>query len=131
MDSHDIAGIVEDYVAVRDIKREMEARHAAELKQVDDVLEAAKRILTQYMLNNKQTGIKTERATINLVTNAKVDIRNRAEFVNWVRQTGEVDMLEIRAAKTNVLKYAEEHGNVPPGLKKEVEYVVRVTASRG
>ena len=126
-----IGDAIELYVTARDKKAEMEARHTAELEPVLEALEEAKALVIGYMVTNKQDGIRTEHGMASLGITDKVYVQDRAAFVSWVKETGNVELLETRVVKSNALAYLEEHGAMPPGIDHSKSYALRVTARKG
>lgn len=102
-----------------------------ELADLEAMYEMSRREITAYLVASGQSGIKTVSGTASLTTSKKVYIRDRAAFAEFVRKTGEVDLLEMRPAKTNVMQFIDANGNTPEGLDIATEYVVRLTAPKG
>lgn len=126
----DMAKAIELYVAARALKAEMEAKHKLEIAKVEEAMEDAQAVMVSYLRNNDQTAVRAAAGLATLVTNTTVYVEDKESFVDWVKSTGNVELMEVRVAKTNSLQYLEENGSLPPGISQARKYAVRVTAKR-
>lgn len=122
---------VETYVSLRDKKRELEAAHKKALESIEADMEFSRAVMTKYLLDtNGQNGAKTVYGTVSLLIQHRVRIFDKSAVADFIKDTGETDLFDIRPAKNALLEYEAEHGALPSGIEKSSEYVVRVTAPR-
>lgn len=100
---------IRDWREARDARLELD-RKAAKLKSVEDVLksfllEAFKQQKLEGMLiGGKVTGLTTKNIPI---------VEDKEKFLNYMRETGELDLLEFRLSAAAVRVRAEEGVEVP------------------
>lgn len=100
---------IKDWREARDARLELD-RKAAKLKSVEDVLksfllEAFKQQKLEGMLiGGKVTGLTTKRIPI---------VEDKEKFLNYIRETGELDLLQFRLAPEAVRVRADEGVEVP------------------
>lgn len=100
---------IKDWREARDARLELD-RKAAKLKSVEDVLksfllEAFKQQKLEGMLiGGKVTGLTTKRIPI---------VEDKEKFLSYIRETGELDLLQFRLAPEAVRVRAEEGVDVP------------------
>lgn len=100
---------IKDWREARDARLELD-RKAAKLKSVEDVLksfllEAFKQQKLEGMLiGGKVTGLTTKNIPI---------VEDKEKFLNYMRETGELDLLEFRLSAAAVRVRAEEGVEVP------------------
>ena len=126
----DIKSAIELYIMARDEKAKLDRVHEATVQEFVDAMEDAKAAIIQHMLANDQKAVRVDAGLASLGVDQSIYILDQAVFADWVRTTGNVECMQMRVAKGNVLEYAEEHGKLPDGLEQSSKYTVRVTASR-
>lgn len=108
-DRNTVEQAIKDWREARDARLEMD-RKAAKLKSVEDglksfLLEAFKQQKLEGMLvGGKVTGLTTKRIPI---------VEDKEKFLNYVRETGELDLLQFRLSPEAVRVRAEEGVEVP------------------
>lgn len=108
-DRNTVEQAIKDWREARDARLEMD-RKAAKLKSVEDglksfLLEAFKQQKLEGMLiGGKVTGLTTKRIPI---------VEDKEKFLNYVRETGELDLLQFRLSSEAVRVRAEEGVEVP------------------
>jgi len=113
-----IAGIVER----RDLKSKMEAEHKAAVANVDAQIERASAVLLQMLNSSGATSAKYPAGTVIVKNKRKVNLADRDAFLNYVRETGQVSLLQARVAVKAVDEFMENNdGQVPPGVDVTTE----------
>lgn len=108
-DRNTVEQAIKDWREARDARLEMD-RKAAKLKSVEDglksfLLEAFKQQKLEGMLvGGRVTGLTTKRIPI---------VEDKEKFLNYVRETGELDLLQFRLSSEAVRVRAEEGVEVP------------------
>lgn len=108
-DRNTVEQAIKDWREARDARLEMD-RKAAKLKSVEDglksfLLEAFKQQKLEGMLiGGKVTGLTTKRIPI---------VEDKEKFLNYIRETGELDLLQFRLSSEAVRVRAEEGVEVP------------------
>lgn len=117
----DLSGITAQqiFASMQDLA---EARSAWELKVKikQEKFDKKEEELTGMMLKKfEESGVEEMGFGEKRLTKKKVNrygASDRDVFANFVRSTGNIELLEMRPAQTNCQVYEETHGEAPPGL---------------
>ncbi len=101
---------VEQYMAISDKKKSIEARHAEELAPLNEALEAIKKYLLDEM---NKIGVDTLYKAITKTVKA-LDLQEFKDFV--FNGTPKWDLVDFRPLKKGIMEYIEDTGTVPPGI---------------
>lgn len=118
--------LVAAYVRVRDMKRELEAKHDAELKPLNDDLAQLSGALREFMEKSGSDGIKTEAGTCYLTTRYSASLADPSMFMRFVVDNDRFDLLDKKANATAVKDYVAETGHLPPGCNLNAMMTVGV-----
>ena len=119
--------VIEKYVSLRDKKAELKKAFDAEVKKLDDAMETMETYLMALM--NELGGvdnIKTGAGTAYKAQRTKASIADRQLAREFVLETGNLDLLELRASSTAVKQYLDENGALPPGFNAIVEESINI-----
>lgn len=117
--------INEKYIALRNRKKDIEARHKAELKPLNDVMDQLEVLMLQFLQANGMKSVSTEAGTSFIVTRRSYKITDRDDFRSWCEVNGRTDFLEARPAKTAIDEYLEAGNPLPPGLDTSSDVAVQ------
>lgn len=118
--------VVRGYIALRDKKNEMKKRHAEELRPINEKMEVVEGWLQRDLINRGVQSQKTDSGTAYLSTVATATVKDRDEFLKFVREHEKWDLIENRVSKSVVSDYLEETGEIIPGVNYEKTQVVRI-----
>jgi hypothetical protein len=121
MDSSDtpsvnLSKLIDQFVTLRDRKRELERQHKAAVKPYDQLMDEISGQLMKVMQDGNVESLSTEGGTAYQVTKHSATIRDAAAFREYVIEQGIFDLVDWRANANAVFKFVEEVGFVPPGL---------------
>jgi len=108
----DIAPIVKHYVALRDRKAEIEARHKEELEPIRKDMDMIEGALMKVLQDGGQKSAKTDFGTAYISEVESIKITNKDAVIDEVVETGLWDVLNISIAK----KSYREAGVDLPGI---------------
>lgn len=109
----DIDKLVRVFVKMRDAKAEL----AAQTKAITEQQELIEAELLRRAIAENVTGFKTVHGTTYISEETSFSMADDRTFMDYVRETGSVDLLERRVSARNVKQFMEDHnGEVPPGL---------------
>lgn len=120
------AELISGYLAVRDKKRLLEARHKEELAPYNATLAKIELVLAQVMNETGLDNLPGGGGTAYRTTRTSVTVADWDAFLTWVRETEAWHMLERRAAKTAVEEVLAETKELPPGINISSDSVVQV-----
>lgn len=107
---------------------EIKAAEAA----VDVIKKKREKVDTEFLRRfNEQglTSVKTKVGTPYIITYESFSVADKDAFTNWIEQTGALDFLEVRANKSMVSAYKEEHNDLPPGINYSATLKIGVKKS--
>jgi len=108
----DISPIVKHYVALRDQKAEIEARHKEELEPIRKDMDMIEGALMKVLQDGGQKSAKTDFGTAYISEVESIKITNKDEVIDEVIEKGLWDVLNISIAKKNY----REAGVELPGI---------------
>lgn len=118
--------LVEGYRALRDRKAEIEARHKAELKPINDVMSQIESRLLTMFTEAGLSSVKTAHGTAYTSTSIKYTVEDPAALREFVETNNMPELLETRISKSAVDQYLEAGGSLPPGVKVSQHLSVNV-----
>lgn len=124
----DVNTVVAKYVEIRDRRSALKKQYETD----DAKLKAALNDIEVYLLHLMQEmggveNIKTDAGTAYKSTTTKASLADRALARAFVLETGNLDLLEMRASSTGVKTYMEEHdGALPAGFSVFTEETVNI-----
>lgn len=107
---------------------------SAEIKAQDDITDAIKakrgKVDVEFLRRfNEQgiTSVRTSFGTPHIIERTSVGVADKDAFRSWVLENNALDFMELRANKSMVVTYKEEHEALPPGLNWSVARTIGVT----
>lgn len=108
--------------------REQRSKLKKEFEQADAELreqyDKGENWLLRHMQETGHKSFKVEGATVFTKTNKRYSFGDWTGFAEWLKKTGEIDLLQHRVSSTNMDTFVKESGELPPGIK--VDPVVSV-----
>lgn len=117
---------VDKYRQLRDRKKEIQERHASELKPYNEALEQIEVVLLHQLNTLGVDSMKTENGTAYKSTRTSISIDDPAVFRKWVEENNRPDFFENRVSKEAIQNWVNEGHSLPPGLKVSADTVVNV-----
>lgn len=123
----DINAIVAHYLTLRDHKDKLNAEHKARIAELDAQMHNAE----VYLLNQlNETGLDRLGAaagTVFVKVNTMPGFEDREKTIEFIKQSGNVELLQARLSSTAVKDYMDTHGGeLPPGVKITSERTVQI-----
>lgn len=118
--------VVRGYIALRDKKNEIKKRHAEELRPINEKMEVIEGWLQRDLMERGVQSEKTDSGTAYLSTVATATVKDRDEYLKFVKEKEMWDLIENRVSKSVVSDYLEETGEIIPGVNYEKTQVVRI-----
>lgn len=128
--------VVEKYITIRSIKRDLERDHEEALKPISEKLEKLESWLLGRMADDGVENYKTKSGTAYKTKKTSCTIADQSMFkgfvfepvLNHLKDLGVVispdtlmamikwNLVDFRSLKSGVEMFIEDHGQVPPGL---------------
>lgn len=114
---------------MKEIEREAEARVAA-LKAQYAKGEAF--LLAQLNAMGEGASMKLSTGTVFTTQKLLANVADKGAFANFIRETGEVELLQMRVSTTVLKDYMEQHDQqLPPGLNTTIERTINIRRPNG
>lgn len=119
---------VAEYLATRDKKSELEAKHKGELAGLNEKLER----LDAFLLGNLQDlgvdSFKTGRGTVFTTQRMQAQVPDKGALTDYLRNNpDDIELLQTRISTTVLKDWMEKHnGATPPGVAARIERTVSV-----
>lgn len=118
---------VGEYIRLRDMKSEIEARHKAELADIRAQLETSEAWLLGELQRMGVDSFKVAHGTVYTSARFMPSIGDKEAFFNHIRETGEVELVQSRVSSDALKTWMANHGGqCPPGVKASYERVIGV-----
>lgn len=124
-----IEALVEQYIKVRDRIEALKAKHKAELEPFEAVLEKIEGVMLEHFQTTGQESAKTAAGTAYRQKQTSATVADRPAFMQWLQDTNRWDCADVRAGKTAITEYIDEHEAPPPGINYSARYKVNFRRS--
>lgn len=123
----EVAAAAQRYAELRDLKAEIAARHKAELAVVENELAMVDAALLGHLSNMGVDSVKAGNLTVFFQTELRAGIGDKGALMDFIRQSGQPELLQSRVSSTVLREYMEKNGgHTPPGVTAQFERVIRV-----
>jgi hypothetical protein len=127
----DIEKCAAQFIALRDLKKEMEDDHARRVAPLIAKLEELKTTFSSHMDALNVSNMKTSSGTVGFKSRATASLSDASAFWNYCVTQGNFDLIDKRANVTAVKDFVDANGVAPPGVNYGVYRDVSVTRPRG
>lgn len=118
---------VAEYIRLRDEKNALSNKHKAEMAEVTSQLDKADAFLLGKLQEMGVESFKAGGATVFFATELRAGIGDKGALMDYIRNTGEVEILQSRVSSTVLREWMDRNnGTTPPGVTASFERVVRV-----
>jgi hypothetical protein len=112
----DVDKRVGQYIQLRDIIKQMKAKHEAELAPYIQAQEALNKLLLNALNNVKAENMRTKHGTLYKKNNKSASIVDKQAFWDFVVANKLWELVDKRANAQACADYADEHKEFPPGV---------------
>lgn len=118
------------YIQLRDKKAELKAEYDRKVAGIEEKLTKLEAKLLQVFNETGMDSVKTEFGTAYTSTRTSVSIADRDAFLNYIKESGDYNLLELRPSRSAVPEFAAANGGeLPPGVNMRTERVVNIRRS--
>jgi len=118
--------LIDRYIQIRAAKEQLAKKQKADNARINNVLEKIEKLLMNQMEQLGSDSIKTKAGTCYRSIRTSVKVEDRDCFLDFVKSNEAWELLESRAAKSNVEQFLEQHQDIPPGLSIRRDAVVNI-----
>ncbi len=126
-----LATRIQQYVAVRDRIKEMDAAHELAKKPLVDALNELNGHLQVFLDESGSDSVKTKWGTCYKSTRYTASLADSQAFLDYVVKFERFELLDRKANSTAVRAFVEENGNLPPGCNLSALSTVGVRRGKG
>lgn len=119
-----IEEIVLKYRQLRDKKDEIKARHVLELKPFNDAMETLEVVVLDHLNKSGAESIRTASGTCYKTRRTSYKVDDPHGLIEYVKATGDFDVLERRASKSELDDRVEKGLALPPGISVSSDVTV-------
>jgi hypothetical protein len=113
----DINAVVEHYITLRDHKSKLDAEHKARVAEVDAQMKNAEAFLLNHLNEARLDRVGVGAGTVFVQVKTMPSIKDKASFVDYIKQSGQVELLQLRVSSTAVKEFMENNNQqLPPGV---------------
>lgn len=113
----DINAVVEHYITLRDHVALREAEHKAELAEYKSQMKNAEAFLLNHLNESGLDRVGVGAGTVFVQVKTMPSIKDKGALIDFIKQTGNVELLQARVSSTAVKEYMEHNDNqLPPGV---------------
>lgn len=114
------------YVELRDRKAAIKAKADMDIKPIQELMDAIEEALGVIMNESEATSMRTDHGTIIRSVKTRYDMVDRGVFLDFVRTSGKVELLESRVSQASVKESLDAGEALPAGLMPRSEYAITV-----
>ncbi len=118
--------LVAQYITIRDRKDALRKKYQEKNGKLNEALNLIENILIQNLDASGAESVRTTSGTCFISKRSSATVADRDAFFDFVRDHEAWDMLESRCSKNAVEQYAEESGQLPPGVNYRTERTLGV-----
>lgn len=117
------------YLAVRDQKAQLDKAHKEKMKKYDYTLERLENKLLQMLEKMGAESVRTKHGTPYRSMKESYTVASRDDYLEYIKSEGAWELLDARVSKRAAKQYADEHGELPPGVNYRAVQTVNVRSS--
>lgn len=122
---------VEQYIKVRDALKKMDEEHDERRKPLVELQNLLTGWMQTFMENAGADNIKTSHGTCYSSTRYTASLADPEAFMNYVKSTGNYDLLDRKANVTACRDFVAENNSPPPGVNLSAIKTVGVRRATG
>jgi hypothetical protein len=113
----DINAVVEHYITLRDHKSKLDAEHKTRVAEIDAQMKNAEAFLLNHLNESGLDRVGVGAGTVFVQVKTMPSIKDKASFVDYIKQSGHVELLQLRVSSTAVKEFMENNNQqLPPGV---------------
>ena len=121
-----VDAMIENYVRLRDKKKEVEDRHKMELAPFKSTMDQLENWLLDAMNQAGLDSMKSPHGTAFKSMRTSAVVRDFEALLNYIRANNAWDLLEHRVAKITAMNIMKETNQAIPGVETSAEIVCNV-----
>jgi len=121
--------VVAQMLALREKRAQLKKQYEEEDRKLRNMMDKGENWLLDHMHETGHESFKAGGATVFTKTNMRYSVPDKDAFANFVRESGEVDLMQFRVSSTNMKEYLDNGHDLPPGVKVDPVVSVNIRKS--
>jgi hypothetical protein len=122
--------LISKYIETREAKKVLVAAHDAEVKELEELLDIIEQALLVQMKESEMTSVKTTTGLAIRMTQTRYTLFDRGLFAEYLRETGNLDLIELRPAQKATADLLAAKGVLPPGVTSNSKFTITVRENK-
>jgi|SRR5579883_554285 len=122
----DVETCTAKYIAIRDKIEEIKSQHEEQLKPYNEALEKLSGMLLDHLNKTGADSVKTKSGTPYKSLAVSVSVSDKEAFWDWMAKNNDFSYVDLRASKSAIKQYMEDHQVPPPGIGYHVRQELHV-----
>ncbi len=118
--------LITKYIALRDKKTAIKRAYEAKVAAIDEGMDTIERLLHTHLTENGVEKIGNKEGVAFFSTERSATVGDAGAFFNYLQETNNWHLADIRAAKKQIGEFRDEFDDLPPGINWREAKVVRV-----
>lgn len=124
-----IDDLIDRYIKLRDKKKQLKDEYEAKVAPYDAAMDKIENLMLTKMQEQGLKSMPTSAGTAYIQTRTSATVADRELFKDWCENTDNWHLIDLRAQKTAIDAYKEEHDDLPPGINYNQQVVVNIRRS--
>jgi hypothetical protein len=125
----DVGTVAARYIELRDEKEQRAAEHKAEIEVIEEKMSACAEFLDEHLREAGATSMRTPSGTVMRTLKRQYQMRDSGEFLQHIRESGQIELLQVRLSTTTIREYETAENTLPPGVGVEETQTISVRRS--
>jgi len=121
--------IIEGVIALRQKKSELKKEFDGKAAEIEDAIKLAEAVLLEHFQKTGTESARTAAGTAYKSVRRFTSTADWESFLEFVRENEAWDMLTKKPANSAVLEWAEDNGQLPPGINARTEITINIQRS--
>lgn len=121
--------MVRIYIELRDRRAVRKAAFENEDAGDKSKQEKIESVLMERFIKSGTNSIGTDFGTAYKASRTSATVADKEVYLSWVREQDAWDFLDIKANKTSIVAFKDEHNDLPPGINWREESTINVRRS--
>jgi hypothetical protein len=121
--------LIKKYIQVRNKKSQLKVAYEAEVAKYVELQDKIEALILQKFGEMGMESVRTDEGTAYINVRTSVSVADPDAFRSYVRETGNLDLLELRPSKAAVEQHRDATSEFPPGVNWSETRVVNFRKS--
>lgn len=121
--------VVDRMKDIREKRSQLKKEYEEQDRKLREQWDRGEAWLMKHMQDTGHKSFKVDGATVYTSTKSRYKVPDKDAFKQYLKQTGNLDLVQLRVSETNMREVVEESGELPPGVTSEEIISVNIRKS--